>query len=282
MSNIENREYYIEEPELPKLFLQSWNAIDQEHKGCLLITHGISEHSDCYDHVARALAEKGWFVFAWDLQGHGKSQGKRGYIKDFTQFSKDLTSVVNKIKEDETIPSQNFHLFGHSMGGLITLQCMISDYAPRVQSVICSSPCLGIAVEVPKIKELASQWLNQFWPTLTLENEVQHHKLSRDPEKVKSYSKDPLRHTKISAPLYIGMTQAIESVNSNADQLKTPLFMQVSGQDKIVDPQASLNFYKKVEGQKQLKLYEDSFHEVYNDINWQEGIDDLLEYLGQS
>lgn len=281
MSSIENREYYIEDPELPKLFLQSWGSTSKTPQGVILITHGISEHSECYEHVGKALAEAGWFVYGWDLQGHGKSQGKRGYIKDFKHFARDLNSVVKKIKQDETKPTENFHLLGHSMGGLITLHALLLENPPEVKSVVLSSPCLGIALEVPKIKEMASHWLNQFWPTLTLENDVQHHNLSRDPEMVASYGKDPLRHAKVSAPLYLGMVEAMEYVNTNSGHLNVPLFMQVAGQDKIVDPQASLNFYKNVEGQKVLKLYEESFHEVYNDLNKEEGISDLIAQLGE-
>lgn len=281
MSDYEIREYDIDDPELPKLFLQSWSHRIIEPQGCVLITHGIAEHSDCYDHVAKALADKGWFVFGWDLQGHGRSQGKRGYIKNFSDFSRDLISVIGKIKQDETLPTHNFHLFGHSMGGLITLQALCAENAPRIQSAILSNPALGIAVEVPKIKEAASHWLNQFWPTLTLNNEVKYPLLSRDPEMVASYGKDPLRHNKISAPLYLGMTAAMDEVPVQGHNIKVPLFFQVSGRDGIVNAQATLDFYKAFEGTKSLKMYENSYHEVYNDINKQEAIDDLIEHLGQ-
>src|SRR5690606_19212709 len=94
MSNIERREYYIEDPLIPKLFIQSWHDKDSSSRGTVLITHGISEHSECYDHVAQSLAKAGWHVFAWDLQGHGRSQGKRGYIRDFKEFGRDLKTVI--------------------------------------------------------------------------------------------------------------------------------------------------------------------------------------------
>lgn len=281
MSQYENREYDIDDPEIPKLFLQSWSKPGTEHKGCILITHGIAEHSECYEHLAQALADQGWLVYGWDLQGHGRSEGKRGYIKDFRDFSRDLITLVKKIKEDDSVPSQNFHLFGHSMGGLITLQALCSENAPRIQSAILSNPALGIAIEVPKVKEMASHWLNQFWPTLTLANEVRYHLLSRDPQMVASYGKDPLRHGKISAPLYLGMVDSMKEVKEQMGKIGVPLFFQVSGKDGLVDPQASLDYFKDFTGEKSLKLYEESYHEVYNDLNKQEAIDDLLNHLGE-
>lgn len=281
MQDYEIREYNLDDPETPKLFLQSWARPDQPAIGCVIITHGIAEHSECYDHVAKSLCDHGWLVFGWDLQGHGRSEGKRGYIRDFRDFSKDLKTIIKKIKEDETKPTQNLHLFGHSMGGLITLQTLVEDNAPRITSAILSNPALAIAMEVPKIKEMASQWLNQFWPTLTMNNEIHYERLSRDPEMVASYSKDPLRHTKVSAPLYLGMTKAMEEVRAKVLKLHCPVFFQISGQDKVINPQVTLDFYKAIESEKSLKLYEDSYHEVYNDINKQEAIDDLIEHLAK-
>ena len=283
MNNIdpyEIREYDLDDPEIPKLFLQSWNRKEQIPQGCVLITHGMAEHTECYDHMAKALCDHGWIVFGWDLQGHGRSQGKRGYVRDFKEFARDIKSIIKKLKDDETLPTQNLHLFGHSMGGLITLQALAGDNPPKVASAILSNPALKIAVEVPKIKEIASQWINQFAPKFTMNNEIRYERLSRDPEMVASYSRDPLRHTKISAPLFLGMLEAQEEVKELASKISCPLFFQVSGKDQIIDPQTTLDFFKEWDGDKKIKIYEDSFHEVYNDLNKQQAIDDLIEYLG--
>ncbi len=281
MNSYEIREYFIDDPLIPKLFLQSWAKPKTKFHGCVLITHGISEHSLCYDHVAKALADQGWFVYAWDLQGHGQSQGKRGYIETFSDFSRDLKRLISKIKENETLPTHNFHLIGHSMGGLITLQALTAKDQPQVTSATLSNPALGLAIAVPKLKELASHWLNNVWPTFTLNNEIRYELLSRDPKMMEIYSKDPLRHTKVSAPLFLGMKAAMEDMKDNIDQLKTPVFFQIAAKDALVDPQASLDLFKRITGPKTLKIYEESFHEIYNDLNKQESIDDLINYLGQ-
>ncbi len=281
MNSYEIREYFIEDPLLPKLFLQSWSNPKLKPVGCVLINHGISEHTLCYDHVAKALADQGWFVYGWDLQGHGQSQGKRGYVESFTDFSRDQKRLISKIKENETLPTHNFHLLSHSMGGLLTLQNLCSSDPSHVTSAIFSNPALGLAMAVPKVKEMASLWLNNLWPTLTMNNEIRYELLSRDPKMMDVYNKDPLRHTKVSAPLFLGMKDAMTEVKENISQLKVPVFFQISGKDRLVDPQAGLDLFKKISSPKTLKIYEDSFHEVYNDLNKQESIDDLINYLGQ-
>jgi alpha-beta hydrolase superfamily lysophospholipase len=277
----EIREYYIDDPFMAKLFMQSWCPQGTKPRGSVLITHGLAEHSECYDALAKKLCDQGWMVFAWDLQGHGKSQGPRGYIKEFDHYSRDLLAVIKKIKEDKSFPTTQLHLIGHSMGGLISLQALCQDKTPKIQSLSLSNPALGVAIQVPALKHLASEVLFSVWPTFTLDNEVRYHLLSRDPAMMDVYAKDPLRHRKISPPLYLGMLKAQQEVKDNYRKLKVPVFFQISGQDKIVSPQVSIDFYKSLLGEKTIKIYEDSYHEVYNDLNKSEAIEDLCHYLGE-
>ena len=100
MSEIVRTEHYMKDANLPELFLQSWVKKGSGQRGLFFITHGISEHSDCYHKLATAMAEKDWTVFSWDLQGHGRSSGKRGFVPDFAHFARDLGSVLQQIKSE--------------------------------------------------------------------------------------------------------------------------------------------------------------------------------------
>ena len=275
--NIENREFFIKSPP-SELFLQSWSNPETNPSGCVLITHGLGEHSQCYDSMAQTLCHHGFLVYAWDLRGHGKSHGQRGVIESFDDYTKDFFSVIKEIKKNsgQELP---FHLISHSMGALITLQTLLKKNCPKITSGVLSSPCLELSLAVPAFKKILAQWLNQFWPKLTLKNGIAHPSLSRDPETVKSYSRDPLRHSKISAPLFIGMTGAMESVFEKASKIKTPLFFQLAGQDRIVENQKSLRFFECLNGPKKLKIYDESYHEIYNDLDREEVLSDLVDYL---
>jgi alpha-beta hydrolase superfamily lysophospholipase len=69
-----------------ELFWRWWESI--EPRGCLLLVHGLGEHSGRYDEFSRGLAEVGIMVLAFDLRGHGRSQGSRGDVGAFPHFSR--------------------------------------------------------------------------------------------------------------------------------------------------------------------------------------------------
>ena len=273
----ENREFFIKFSST-EFFLQSWSKSETHPKACVLITHGLCEHSGCYAHVAKTLCDRGFLVYAWDLQGHGRSQGPRGFIKNFNDFSKDLTSLIKKIQKslDHPLP---FHLIGHSMGGLITLQVLLKKSCPKITSIVLSSPLLKLSMSVPAIKKTLAKWLNQFWPGLTLNSGISHQFLSRDPKMLEIYAKDPFRHSKVSAPLFLGMMATMKRIPKQVHKLKTPVFFQLAGEDRVVNTQSSLHLFETIGGPKKLKVYKDSYHEIYNDINKEETITDLGDFL---
>ena len=52
-----------------------WDPEDEPRalRGAVQVTHGMGEHAQRYDHVARALNDAGFVVYAQDHRGHGAS-----------------------------------------------------------------------------------------------------------------------------------------------------------------------------------------------------------------
>ena len=78
---VQRFEGHFKGSESNELFYQTWTP--EKVRGLFVITHGLAEHSECYHPLAKMLSDDGWLVYAWDLRGHGRSEGKRGYIKNF-------------------------------------------------------------------------------------------------------------------------------------------------------------------------------------------------------
>lgn len=261
-----------------ELFYQLWKPA--ETRGTIVLTHGIAEHSECYHRFATSLAEDGWMVVGWDLRGHGKSEGKRGYVDDFSHYSQDLDLFIKFVKaqiHDRNLP---LFLFGHSMGGLITIKTLIQNAPAQIRAVLLSSPALGVSLQVPELKVKAARLLADWAPKVTLYNEIDYKNLHKDPELLKSYRQDPLRHEKISPRLYLGMMASIDEAFQHAKEVHLPLLIQLAGQEKIVNTTESQRFFDSVSSKKkEVFVYQDSFHEIFNDIERDQALRDLKNFL---
>jgi len=265
-----------------ELFFQTWSA-DRPSRGTLVITHGIGEHSECYHRTAESLVPMGWDIYAWDLRGHGRSDGKRGFVGNFDHYARDLGFFLRHLQKTGKLHGP-FALLGHSMGGLITLRHLLDEErgTPEPQVLALSSPLLGVALTVPIIKDAAARILHKLLPSLTLFNEVKYEALTRDPEFLRGYEIDTLRHEKISPAVYLGMIENMELAKKNAGQLRLPTLIQAAGHDAIVSLPAIKEFFPLIGAtEKQLIVYEDCYHEIFNDLDRARVFTDLDAFLGK-
>ena len=260
-----------------EIFYHLWKV--PEHQGTILVTHGLAEHSECYKEFAEDLNRLNYNVIVYDLRGHGRSEGKRGVIEDFDYYCQDLALFtefcLNKYKENKP-----FFLLGHSMGGLITAKALLSMEIKDIDAVIYSSPCFGLKITPPTWKEKLAKMTSQWLPNITMWNELRYEDLIRDEEKIKTYEADPLRHDKISPRLFLGMLTGMEYIEKHESEFELPMLMQVAGQDPICNPATGIRFYENCASKtKKLQIYDESLHEVYNDLDRQLAIRDLQNFL---
>ncbi len=258
-----------------ELFFQTWTP--DKVRGAFVITHGLAEHSECYHPLAKILAEDGWQVFAWDMRGHGRSEGKRGFARDISYFIDDLDVFAKLVRKQA--PEQNVVFFGHSMGGLATIR-YLQTRKPEYAALVLSSPALGLSVAVPKFKETLAHVALKWMPTLTMYNEIKYSDLTRDEEIRRSYESDSLRHDKISPGIFLSMVANFAKASEDADKIDAPVLMQLSGDDKIVSTEASRAFFDRLPGKKnQLILYPENYHEIYNDLDREQVVADLKKFI---
>lgn len=260
-----------------ELFFQTWGG--DSPKGTVLVTHGLAEHSECYNRLAEGLAPYHWNLVGWDLRGHGRSEGKRGYVKNFSEFSKDLFELVEFLKK-RIKPQEPLFLLGHSTGGLIATQYLIDFGGSGFTSLCLSSPLFGIALAVPKFKDMAAKFLHKFVPSLTLNNEIIYEQLTHDEEVYRSYAMDALRHDRISLSLFMSMVETMDYAMLNASKIKLPLFMQLAGQDLVTSTKASEQFFERAgSARKDIKVYKNYYHEIFNEIGRDLVFSDLNQFL---
>lgn len=186
-----------------RLFCRVFPA-QQRAKRVVVFTHGLSENGRQYHDFIRYL-NKDSIVVVSDLRGHGYSEGRRAYVRSFSDFSDDLQRVVDQIS------SQNFssdghlpvYLAGHSMGGLITVYSILKhhDWAADCHGVILSAPALAVQGPPPWLNQLLVQASRYLGP-LAVPRFLNPERVTQDTSKQRIMLDDHLRNRILTLALY--------------------------------------------------------------------------------
>lgn len=275
----QRNEAYFKGYKNESLFFQSWEKKNPEMN--IIITHGMGEHSESYVRLINHFVDANITFIAWDLRGHGRSNGKRGYLENFNDYIYDMEIFLSEVFKTYTFNAPVL-LLGHSLGGLIQTKFLLNN--PKkfdIKAQVLSAPLFGFSLPVPAIKDTAARFLNATFPKVTLGNEIDSDMLTRDPAVVAEYEKDNLRHTLISSGIYLGMKESFDFIMSRAAEITLPTFMQISDNDPVVSTAKAKEFFELISSvNKRIVVYGDGArHENYNDIHRKIVFQDLEKNL---
>src|SRR5687768_17330778 len=121
----------------------------QSAEVAVLLTFGYFENMKRYREVIDRWNERGILAVTYDLRGHGLSEGRRGYIARFREYVDDVLDLLSELEKNDGW--RKLHppiLFGHSLGGLISIHAALAAQS-RIGGLALSSPYLALAREVP-------------------------------------------------------------------------------------------------------------------------------------
>jgi alpha-beta hydrolase superfamily lysophospholipase len=247
-------------------------------RGAIIVSHGYAEHGGCYRRAADLIAARlDVDVIAVDYRGHGRSPGRRGVVRRYDDLVGDLVSVLAWAERQRAnVPR---FVLAHSNGGQVVLRAVLSGNN-SIDGLVVSNPALRIAAPIPPIKLKVGQFLKKFAPWITLNGDLGTGFLTRDPEIQKEHRTDPLRHSRMSPPLFFGMVEGGELLMERAAEIRIPLLMVLGGQDTLIDPAASRAFFDRLGSEdKMLLFYPKMLHEPLNDLGREQVIDDLIRWI---
>lgn len=262
-----------------RIFYQGWKPLTTT-RATVIVSHGHGEHSESYHRVFSHFENKGYEFWAWDMRGHGRSEGLQGYAKSFQDYIQDQGLFWDLILEKVNQKNPVF-LLAHSMGGLIQLSSLLYRKQNAFKAQVVSAPMMGVAVDVPAVKKYGAEILERFLPKITLGNELTNDMLTRDPEIMREFDRDPLRHGKLSAGVYLGSIRQMEIVMAKAPEFTIPTLFQCPEKDPVCSTEATRKLSEAMSSSPhKLLIYGDGArHEMYNDINRNEVYKDMENYL---
>lgn len=259
-----------------KMYSKGW-APEKDPKAVVCLVHGLGEHIGRYEHVGAAFAEAGYAMLGFDLRGHGKSGGPRGHTPSAEAYYKDIDSFLAEAAK--RYPSAPRFIYGHSLGGLLSLAYSLSR-KPDLRGMIVSSPGLRTALHEQKVKVTLAKVLGAIAPTITLPSGLNGEHISRDPQVVKAYVNDPLVHDKTSTGFGRAALQAGEFVFAHAAELSTPILLAYCSEDKLAFPRGSEEFASLApKGLVTLKRFDGLYHEPHNEPEKAEVLKTYVQWL---
>lgn len=193
------------------LFRQWWLP-EGKPKAVIIIVHGYGEHSGRYSSVVEYFNTHNYACYTFDLRGHGRSEGPRTLIKSFDEYIMDVEDILSDVQKSK--PGLPIFLLGHSLGGAISTLFTITR-KPVINGLILSGAYLMLDENVSLLKVRLAFIISTIFPSLPVEKRLNNHLLSRDPEVVKQYEKDPLiYHGSMKAREGVEIIRAIKSIQS--------------------------------------------------------------------
>jgi alpha-beta hydrolase superfamily lysophospholipase len=244
-----------------KLFFQSWSP-EGKPEMVIAMIHGLGEHSGRYQHWAKKFCEESFAFAAFDLRGHGKSEGKRGKIPSIEVALNDIGLFLAKV--NVIFPGIPAILYGHSLGGNLAVNYILSR-ENKLDALVLASPWLKLSFPVPKYKQLLSDLVGPLMPSLILPNGLDPQYLSRDQEVIVKYQSDPLVHDRTSAGFYLSGSRAGEKAISRAVDIKIPVLIMHGTADGLTSHEASKSCSENSGDNVTLKLWDGFYHELHNE-----------------
>lgn len=240
-------------------------------KAAIVIVHGLCEHQGRYDYFVEKLNESGITTYRFDHRGHGRSQGEDTYFEDFNELLDDTNVIVDMaIEENKDIP---VFLFGHSMGGYTVALYGVKYKNKKLRGILTSGALTAddkkLIRQVPQGLDVHEKLPNELGAGVCSVQEV-----------VDWYAKDPYNRKTFTAGLCYALCQGLDWFEDKKAEFEYPVLMMHGEKDGLVNVTDTYKLFAEVSSSdKQMKIYGNLFHEIFNEYCRDEVIADAIAWM---
>ena len=256
-------------------------------RAAVQLTHGMGEHARRYDHVAQALNEAGFVVYAQDHRGHGASADPASYGDlgpgSWDALVDDIGLLSGIVHDDHAdLP---LILLAHSMGSFAAQQYLL-DHSADVAGVVLTGTAvidlLEPALDLSQPLDLA-MFNAAFAPART-----DFDWLSRDEAIVDAYIADPACGFGIDAEatkaMFAGARRLADPAQVAAMRPDLPVYIAAGENDPVNGGLALLTpltdrYQAAGLTDMTIRVYPDARHEILNETNRDEVMAALTSWL---
>lgn len=277
---------------------------DGQPLAIIQLVHGMAEHIDRYDRMARWLNHHGIAVTGHTHLGHGPRAEIQGHFSDRDGWQH-LIDDVHRLRQQTQarFPDVPYFILGHSMGSFVT-RCYLREHGEGLAgAILCGTGyfnrakltagllaanlvCLfgGARKPSPLIDRLTFSTSNRpFAP-----NRTPFDWLSRDDAEVDRYIADPYCGFPFTGSGYRELFRGLWRLTDLAPLQRIPQTLPLLMISGDADPVGGMGKgVKRVAGQfreaglrqVELKLYPGARHELFNETNRDEVCRDVADFV---
>jgi lysophospholipase len=240
-------------------------------RASLVLLHGYGDHLGRYRNFRDAMLADRLAVHAYDVRGHGRSDGTRGGVRAFSEYTAELGAFVAGTRA--LAPSLPLFIVAHSHGALIALSWLLDASAgtSAVRGLVCSSPYLALAFTPPAWKTAPARLLSRIAPGFGIPTGLTAADLSRDETAQRATDADPLYGRMATPRWYTEATAAQDRVLASGPAIRLPILVMVGSDDPVASAPTAKRFFETLgSSDKRLREWPSMRHEIFNEIGKEE------------
>jgi alpha-beta hydrolase superfamily lysophospholipase len=219
-------------------------------------------------------------VGRFDLRGHGRSHGRRGDLRRFDDYLRDVDDVIRALDSDDTWAAFSPPVvFGHSMGALLALTWALR-HPEQVRGLALSSPYLALAMKVPAWKIGLGKMLSGVAPSFALDSGLAIEMQTSCPEMQAQCLADPYRFPEARARWLTETQRAQQQIALCANAIDKPLLCLAAGADRIADLAQTRRVIESIPG-AELRIVPNHQHEILHEVERATHIDTYASWIEQ-
>lgn len=242
-----------------------------------MLVHGLGAHTGRWEFLSRFFLQNNISSYAIELKGFGETKDLKGHIDSFRIYFRDIRSLCNIITKENK--AKKVFLVGESVGALISFLTAIEE-PDLFDGLICISPAFANSLEATPFTYVKTLLPLIYDPKKQFNIPFDSKMCTRDVDYQKVMDADPREHRLATSKFIFKLMIAQARCNFLKNNVKIPVLFLLSGEDKLVDPEASKRIFKGLKTEdKTIIQYPDMYHALSIDLGREQVFGDILKWV---
>lgn len=259
-------------------FYQHW--IPASPRALVVFVHDLGDHIGRQHEFVERMAGRGYAAALYDQRGHGRSEGRRGHVENFSDWVNDLAGFVH-FSQGAVGGDVPLFIVGAGLGAIIAFNFLLT-HAAEVAGIVSMSAAVKPAPYISPWKASAAGRLMRLFPELSVERCLKFEDLTSDVDEIASLRGDSLFHRRVTFGALAEMERNAELVMAMAQRIYIPALMLAGSLDPVADPEGTRLFASRLAtSDSSRRVYPGMMHDLLHEMDRFKVMDDIEAWIEQ-